>query len=107
MKLENLGNGNWKITSEDRQSNSAYHRSGKKTWWLRVELAGVKNSAEFIKVPHTRGDSHLEAVVSIPRHATLKTCIYIGVGPNDRDGVRESTSLMSQENYEKKIAAQA
>jgi hypothetical protein len=69
------------IRSTDRQSNSGYHRSGKKTWWVRI-------GDRFLDIPKVRGDQYLSCEVDV--HPGTK--VQIGVGRRDRDGVRETVT---------------
>lgn len=62
------------IKSRSKQSNSAYHRTGKPTWWAAYDLNGKRT---FLTIPYTRGDQQLEATVEIPEGVTE---IHIGAG---------------------------
>ena len=62
------------IASRSKQSNSAYHRTGKPTWWVAYQ-AGDKR--EFVKIPYTRGDVRLEVTIEIPADVTE---LFIGAG---------------------------
>jgi hypothetical protein len=62
------------ITSRSKQSNSAYHRTGKPTWWAAYKVDGAMT---FIKIPYLRGDAQLECTVEVPADITE---IYIGAG---------------------------
>lgn len=49
-----------RIKTTSRLSNSAYHRSGKSWWWLRIQ-----NTSDFVKLPSVRGDKILDIEVEI------------------------------------------
>ena len=66
-------------------SNRQYYRQGKATWWARVE-------DNFLQIPRTRGDYHLEFSYEIPSDAEGKIEINIGAG-TWRQGVREVITL--------------
>ncbi len=62
------------ITSRSKQSNSAYHRTGKPTWWAAYKVDGAMT---FIKIPYLRGDAQLECTVEVPADVT-EICIGAG-----------------------------
>jgi len=71
-----------RIVSSERQSNSGWHRSGKPEWWARI------GPGRFLPIPRgLRGDDRLNVVVDVPDGVET---VAIGVGRNDRDGVRET-----------------
>jgi len=75
VKIENKG---------PCMSNRQYHAYGKPTWWARV---GSGESAQFLRIPRTRGDEDLSCTVEVDDDVKE---IYIGVGPNNQHGVRET-----------------
>lgn len=70
-----------KVVGRVRMSNSAYHRGGKPSWWMRI---GSGDSAKFVDIPQIRGDSTLEVTVDLPPGTASVT---IGAGKGS-DGVR-------------------
>lgn len=77
-----------RIVSNDRMSNSGYHRSGKATWWARI---GSGAGAEFLQVGRERADRVLDVVVEVPAGVTE---IYIGAGKaGSRDAIRQTIRL--------------
>lgn len=81
------------IKSRSKQSNSAYHRTGKPTWWAAYDLNG---SRTFVKIPYTRGDQQLVAEVEIPEGVTE---IHIGAGKTGvgkaSDAYRETITVVA------------
>jgi len=53
-------------------------------WWARV---GSGDNARFLDIPKVRGDNDLRCTVEVEDDVTV---IYIGVGPNNKHGVRET-----------------
>jgi hypothetical protein len=62
------------IKSRSKMSNSAYHRTGKPTWWAAYKVDGKMT---FIKIPYLRGDAQLDCDVDVPDNVTE---IFIGAG---------------------------
>jgi hypothetical protein len=83
------------IKSRSKQSNSAYHRTGKPTWWAAYDLNGKRT---FITVPYTRGDVQLVATVEVPEGVTE---IIIGAGKTGAgkacDTYRETITIVAVE----------
>ena len=75
VKIENQG---------PCMSNRQYHLNGRPCWWARV---GSGESAQFLRIPRTRGDEDLSCTVEVDDDVKE---IYIGVGPNNQHGVRET-----------------
>jgi len=63
------------VKYEGRQSNSAYHRTGKSNWWLARKENG---KYDFIKgFPRIRGDEIVNVVIDlIPGHYVLGVGSY-------------------------------
>lgn len=81
-----------RIKSSERQSNSGWHRSGKPEWWARI------GPGQFLPLPRgLRGDDRLNVVVEVPDGVTT---VAIGVGRNDRDGVRETITVADCERVD-------
>lgn len=74
VKIENKG---------PCMSNRQYHLNGRPCWWARI---GSGDSARFLDIPRTRGDEDLVCTVEVEDDVKV---IYIGVGPNNKNGVRE------------------
>lgn len=69
------------ITSDDRLSNTTYHRrcvGRQKLWWLRKE-GGV-----FIDVPEIRGDERFSADLDLAPGTYI-----LGAGPAGKHGIRQ------------------
>jgi hypothetical protein len=62
------------IKSRSKMSNSAYHRTGKPTWWAGYKVDGKMT---FVKIAYLRGDAQLDCVVEVPDNVTE---IFIGAG---------------------------
>ena len=75
VKIENQG---------PSMSNRQYHRTGCPRWWARI---GKGDTAKFLDIPRTRGDDDLSCTVEVDDDVSR---IYIGAGPNDKHGVRET-----------------
>ena len=65
-------------------SNRQYHAYGCPRWWARV---GSGDNARFLDIPKVRGDNDLRCTVEVEDDVPV---IYIGVGPNNKHGVRET-----------------
>lgn len=80
------------ITSRHHQSNSAYHRTGKPTWWAAYKVDGRMT---FIKIPYLRGDAQLNCTVEVPEDVTE---IFIGAGKTgvgkSSDAYRETIAVV-------------
>jgi len=74
-----------KITSGARMSNRQYYRHGQVKWWARI-------GDDFLKIPYTRGDYHVEFSYQIPSDAEGQIEINIGAG-KWLGGVREVITL--------------
>lgn len=77
------------LESSGRMSNTAYHQTGKPTWW-----AYYKDGEEtcWLKIPETRGDQRLNCETEIPDDFT--GTIYIGVGKRGSKGaIREEIEV--------------
>lgn len=73
------------LTSDDRQSNSAFHRSGSAGyWWL-------KGPAGFVKLEKTRGDKMFDQTLWLEPGAYV-----LGVGRN-KDAIREPFEVTAEE----------
>jgi len=71
------------IESTNRQSNSGYHRTGGKNWWLKGPNGFINN------IPTIRGDKVFKCELELtPGQYTL------GVGPNNRDGIRQQITVV-------------
>ena len=83
------------IKSRSKQSNGAYHRTGKPTWWAAYDKDGKRT---FITVPYTRGDVQLIATVEVPEGITE---IIIGAGKTGAgkacDAYRETITVQQVE----------
>lgn len=83
------------IKSRSKQSNSAYHRTGKPTWWAAYDKDGKRT---FLTIPYTRGDVQLVASVEVPEGVTE---IVIGAGKTGAgkscDPYRETITIQQVE----------
>jgi hypothetical protein len=79
------------IKSRSKMSNSAYHRTGKPTWWAGYKVDGKMT---FVKIAYLRGDAQLDCVVEVPDNVTE---IFIGAGKTGAgkscDPYRETISV--------------
>ena len=80
------------LESKGRMSNRQYHAWNKPTWWARI---GSGDNAVFLPIGRVRGDCYLYAEVEVPDDTTE---IYIGVGPRNRHGVRETIRIARPAN---------
>ena len=83
------------IKSRSKQSNSAYHRTGKPTWWAAYDLNGKRT---FLTIPYLRGDQQLVATVEVPEGVSE---ILIGAGKTGAgkscDPYRETITIQQVE----------
>lgn len=79
------------IKTRSKQSNSAYHRTGKPTWWAAYDINGKRT---FLTIPYTRGDHQLEVTIEIPEGVTE---IHVGAGKagvgKSSDAYRETIKI--------------
>ena len=80
------------LQSKSRMSNRQYHIHGKPTWWARI---GSGDNAVFLPIGRVRGDNYLDVEVEVPEDTEL---VYIGVGPRNRHGVRETIRIARPAN---------
>lgn len=79
------------LRSSSRMSNTGYHQNGQPTWWARV---GSGSDAQWIEIPWTRGDRHLDCVVDLP----VGTVVHIGAGKGSRKTIRETVTTTAIES---------
>lgn len=72
-----------RLKTTDRMSNTGYHQNGKPTWWARVD---TDDGAQFVKIPFTRGDNYLDAIVDLPPG----TEVHCGAGKGRYKTVRQT-----------------
>lgn len=73
-----------RLRSTVRMSNTGYHQNGKPNWWARL---GRGESAQFLNIPHVRGDNMLDIEVDLPPG----TEVFIGAGRGTVKTIRETS----------------
>lgn len=81
-----------------RMSNTQFHAAGKPNWWVRNA-----DTNEFLQVPHTRGDQAFSFDAT-----NVKAGRYVvGVGPNNKHGVRYTNTVASDAEFAEREAKKA
>lgn len=78
------------LESDGKMSNTAYHQTGKPTWWAYYKDSN--NSTVWLELPKVRGDQKLRANVTVPDD--FVGIIYYGVGKAGAKGsIREKVEI--------------
>lgn len=81
-----------------RMSNTQFHAAGRPNWWVRNA-----DTNEFLQVPYTRGDE----VFSFEAASVKAGNYVVGVGPNNKHGIRYKATVLSDAAMAEKDAKKA